>query len=142
MQETQNKQPSRLEKIIHTWLIKAFQYQLANPNDKRKMNREKVCLNFIISIFSPQTQPNPQLIGASKNLYKRLKNTIREKLKRVSKTPKLQTLKEKYPKLEIERAYKYAVLSNKFALTNEDIETFEKIIEILALNVSKNKKDK
>lgn len=141
-QQAQVKKASRLEKTIHTWLIKAFQYSVANPNDKRKMNREKVCLNFIISIFSPQAQASPQLIGASKNLYKRLKMNIKEKLIRVEKSPKLQALKEKYPKLDIERAYKYAVLSDKFALKSDDIETFDKIIEILASNASKSKKDK
>lgn len=136
-----SKEPSKLEKTIRSWIIKNYQYTLANPQDKRKFNREKVCLNFIVNIFSPNTQPTPQLIGSSKNIYKKQKNSIREKLKRVSKSPKLQSLIKKYPKLNVERAYKYAILSDKFALNNDDIELFEKIIEILALKASKSPND-
>lgn len=51
-----------------------------------------------------------------------------------------EKFQEKYPDLDIINAYKYTILSNKYALLNEDIEDFENIIKILLqLNTAKNK---
>ena len=72
--------------------------------------------------------PNEKLEAAATALYYKNKNTIKKKLARTQSSPKLKALIAKYPKLNIEQGYKLAMLHDKFALTQDDIELFETIL--------------
>ncbi|MCR6590497.1 Uncharacterised protein [Campylobacter insulaenigrae] len=134
----QNKS-DRLEKIIHTWVVNCTKYSLKNPHDKRRINRKNGCIKFVLNIFE-KTKNKNALIGISSSLYDKYKNLYKSKLARVKQSSKIKSLQEKYPNLDIINAYKYAILSNKYALLNEDIEDFENIIKILLqLNTAKDK---
>ncbi|MCR6594315.1 hypothetical protein [Campylobacter insulaenigrae] len=135
---TQNKS-NRLEKIIHTWVVNCTKYSLKNPYDTRRINRKNGCIKFVLSIFE-KTKNKNALIGISSSLYDKYKNLYKSKLARVKQSIKIKSLQEKYPDLDIINAYKYAILSNKCALLNEDVKDFENIIKILLqLNTAKNK---
>jgi len=55
----------------------------------------------------------------------------RKKVDRVQVTQKLDELKVQFPQYNIEKAYSYAVISGKFALKNDDIKDFMRIITLL-----------
>lgn len=135
---TQNKS-DRLEKIIHTWVVNCTKYSLKNPYDTRRINRKNGCIKFILRVFK-ETKNEGALIGTSSSLYDKYKNLYKSKLARVKQSSKIKSLQEKYPDLDIINAYKYAILSNKCALLNEDVKDFENIIKILLqLNTAKYK---
>lgn len=135
---TQNKN-DRLEKIIHTWVINCTKYSLKNPYDTRRINRKNGCIKFVLRIFK-ETKNEGALIGISSSLYDKYKNLYKSKLARVKQSSKIKSLQEKYPDLDIINAYKYAILSNKCSLLNEDVKDFENIIKILLqLNTAKYK---
>ncbi|VEJ52259.1 Uncharacterised protein [Campylobacter insulaenigrae] len=135
---TQNKS-DRLEKIIHTWVVNCTKYSLKNPYDTRRINRKNGCIKFVLRIFK-EPKNEGALIGISSSLYDKYKNLYKSKLARVKQSNKIKSLQEKYPDLDIINAYKYAILSNKCALLNEDVKDFENIIKILLqLNTAKNK---
>ncbi|MCW1341476.1 hypothetical protein OLP57_00870 [Campylobacter jejuni] len=135
---TQNKS-DRLEKIIHTWVVNCTKYSLKNPYDTRRINRKNGCIKFVLRVFK-ETKNKGALIGISSSLYDKYKNLYKSKFARVKQSSKIKSLQEKYPDLDIINAYKYAILSNKCALLNEDVKDFENIIKILLqLNTTKNK---
>lgn len=135
---TQNKS-DRLEKIIHTWVVNCTKYSLKNPYDTRRINRKNGCIKFVLKVFN-KTKNEGALIGISSSLYDKYKNLYKSKFARVKQSSKIKSLQEKYPDLDIINAYKYAILSNKCALLNEDVKDFENIIKILLqLNTTKNK---
>ncbi|MFY4689663.1 hypothetical protein ACOTVD_00840 [Campylobacter jejuni] len=135
---TQNKS-DRLEKIIHTWVVNCTKYSLKNPYDTRCINRKNGCIKFVLKVFN-KTKNEGALIGISSSLYDKYKNLYKSKLARVKQSSKIKSLQEKYPDLDIINAYKYAILSNKCALLNEDVKDFENIIKILLqLNTAKYK---
>lgn len=135
---TQNKS-DRLEKIIHTWVVNCTKYSLKNPYDTRRINRKNGCIKFVLKVFN-KTKNEGALIGVSSSLYDKYKNLYKSKLARVKQSSKIKSLQEKYPDLDIINAYKYAILSNKCALLNEDVKDFENIIKILLqLNTVNNK---
>lgn len=75
--------------------------------------------------FSPK---NEKLEAAATAYFYKNKNTIETKLQRIKRSPKLKALIAKYPKLNIEQGYKLAMLHDKFALTQDDIDFFECLI--------------
>lgn len=125
--------------MIHTWVVNCTKYSLKNPHDKRRINRKNCCIKFILSVFE-KTKNKNALIDITSLLYDKYKNLYKSKLARVKQSSKIKSLQEKYPDLDIINAYKYAILSNKCALLNEDVKDFENIIKILLqLNTIKNK---
>ena len=132
---TPQDKESRVSKATHTWLVKNYTYKLLHPDDTRTFNRAENCVKYILR----HATPNKELIAASTTLYYKNLNTIKNKLKRINKTQKLKALIAKYPKLNIERAYKLAVLHDKLALNADDIEFFEKLL-IVAIKQPKTKK--
>ena len=131
---TQDKE-SRVSKATRTWIIKNYTYKLLHPDDTRTFNRAENSVKYILR----HATPNKELIAASTTLYYKNLNTIKNKLKRINKTQKLKALATKYPKLNIERAYKLAVLHDKLALNADDIEFFENLL-IVTIKQPKTKK--
>ena len=135
---TPQDKESKVSKATHTWLVKNYTHKLTHPDDKRNFNRAENCVKFITR-FSPKNEKLKALESAATNYYYKNKNTIEHKLKRTKRSPKLKALIAKYPKLNIERAYKLAVLHDKLALNADDIEFFEKLL-IVAIKQPKTKK--
>ena len=126
-QKSQSKsQDSRLCKAINTWLIKQTAYKMRNPKRRHDLRRLQRCLEF----FAPLIRGDEKISAAARVYFYRNKNTIITKLKRANHSPKLKLLINKYPKLNIARAYKYAILFDKLALKNDDIKFFEELILI------------
>lgn len=120
------KQESKLSKATRTWLISNYSHKLLYPNDKRAFNRADNCVKYL----TRYTTPNKELIVAATSYFYKNKQTIKTKLQRIKNSPKLKTLIAKYPKFNIEQAYKYAVLHDKLSLTQNDIDFFENLIKI------------
>ena len=124
MKQTQDTQESKLSKATRTWLIKSYTRKLSNPDDKRNFNRAENCVKFLTRFSAP----NEKLEAAATAYFYKNKNTIETKLQRIKRSPKLKALIAKYPKLNIEQGYKLAMLHDKFALTQDDIDFFECLI--------------
>lgn len=122
---------SMLEKMVNTWVKKNYIFALKNPNDKRQLNSEKNCSRFILSKLGRDTDEKTRIKFATKAFFKKAKANTKIKLYRISKHQKIQEIQSKYPKLDIENAYKYLVLENKFAVNSTEIKNFETLIEIL-----------
>lgn len=125
-QQDTAKQESKLSKATYTWLVKNYNHKLLHPDDKRTFNRAGNCVQFLTR-HSPE---NKKLAAAAMNYYYKNKNAIKTKLARTKNSPKLKKLIAKYPKLNIERAYKFAVINEKLSLTQDDIDFFEKMLII------------
>lgn len=123
----QSKQESKLSKATRTWLIKNYSHKLLHPDDKRTFNRADNCVKYL----TRHAAPNKELTAAATSYFYKNKQTIKTKLQRTKNSPKLKTLIAKYPKFNIEQAYKYAVLHDKLALTQDDIKFFENLIKII-----------
>ena len=71
---------------------------------------------------------NDRLEAAATALYYKNKNTIETKLQRIRRSEKLKKLTQKYPKLNIEKGFKVAMLHGNFSLTHKDIKLFENVL--------------
>lgn len=123
-----NRSQSRLEKITITWLKKAYRKHLESGYNISG----KAYLNFIKSVMKPSTKEGEEKLRASgKRLFDRIYSAYRMRQASVKNTTKLDELKAKYPNLNIEVAYRYAVLTGKFGLNADDIEDFDCLVQLL-----------
>ena len=76
------------------------------------------------------------------NKAKKILNQYYVKLNKYKKYKKLQQIQKKYKKLKITEAFFYLSLKEKFMLKNEDLETFEEMLEILFSELKKENKQK
>ena len=120
-QNSTKKPKSQLDKATHTWLVKSYTHKLAHPNSEH-LNSTKYCVEYL----TRNSLRNDRLEAAATAYY--YKNTIETKLQRIKRSPKLKTLTQKYPKLNIENGFKIAILHDKFTLTHKDIKIFENIL--------------
>ena len=134
------KSRSRLEKITSTWLEKAHFESYKNGY---KISRNYY-LKFIKSILKPNTDENENILKISGGkLFDKIYQIHRNRLRRVSSSPKLQELKERFPEYDIEDSFKYAVITGKFNLNADDMEKYGNMIELVLLNKKqKSKKPK
>lgn len=127
---------SRLEKITITWLKKAYRNHFENGY---KISRV-MFLKFVKSIMQPtEKEGEDRLKISATKLYNKIYSAYKMRQMSVRKTDKLDELKAKYPKLNIETAYRYAVVTGKFNLNADDIEDFEYICKFLTQKEDKNK---
>lgn len=125
------KSKSKLEKITETWFKGAF-YESFKQGFKVSRN---YFIDFVMKIYMPQDETRKKALKASaRKLFDNYVKLNRNKIKRVKTTQKLNDLKAQFPKYDIEKAYSYAVISGKFALKNDDIKDFMRIITLLKKN--------
>lgn len=119
---------SKLEKITHTWLKKAYREHFENGyNISRTM-----FLKFLKNVLKPNSKKSEdKLIAAGTNLYNKIYSSYKMRQSRIKDTDKLNDLKQKFPNLDIDCAFRYAVVTGKFNLNIDDIEDFECIVKIL-----------
>jgi hypothetical protein len=130
---------SRLEKITNTWIKKAYREYFENGY---KISRS-LFIKFTKNILEPKSEENrKQLEIASKKLFDKIYNTFRNRQHRITDSHKFKELVARYPKLNIDKAYRYAIISGKFNLNANDIEEFEYILKFaLSKNEDTNKKN-
>jgi len=125
------KSKSRLEKITVTWLKKAYREHFKN----RYAISRSMYLKFLKTIMKPSSKENEnKLIASGTKLYNKIYSAYKMRQMSVRRTDKLDELKAKYPKLNIETAYRYAIVTGKFNLNADDIEDFEYLVEFLTQN--------
>ncbi|AII15605.1 hypothetical protein CIG1485E_a0080 (plasmid) [Campylobacter iguaniorum] len=122
---------SRLEKITVTWLKKAYREHFENGY----VISRSMYLKFIKIIMKPTSKEGEnKLIASGTKLYNKIYSAYKMRQMSVRKTDKLDELKAKYPNLNIETAYRYAIVTGKFNLNADDIEDFEYLVQFLTQN--------
>ena len=122
------KSKSMLEKMTETWLKGAY---FKSYEKGYKISRSYY-LKFIKSTLKPKNEEAEKKLKISgTKLFDKIFVNYRNKIARLNKTQKLNDLKTQFPKYDIEKAYSYAVISGKFALKNDDIKDFMRIITLL-----------
>lgn len=93
--------------------------------------------------MNPSSKENEEkLLTSGKKIYDKIYSAQKMRQKSVKTTDKLDELKNKYPKLNIEKAFRYAVVSGKFNLNADDIEDFEYLAKFLISPKEEIKKEK
>lgn len=130
---------SKLEKITSTWIKKAYRVHLENGYKISK----SLYLKFIKNIMNPNSKENEEkLLTSAKKMYDKIYVAYKMRQNRIQSSDKLDELKNKYPKLNIEKAFRYAVVSGKFNLNADDIEDFEYLAKFLVSPKEEIKKEK
>ncbi|MFK5882630.1 MAG: hypothetical protein QM482_10515 [Sulfurospirillum sp.] len=122
------KSKLKIEKIAETWLKKAyFEHLFHNYSIIRGY-----FTNFTREIIKPQSQEGKEkLKRTSIHYFERYNDKYKKKLKRCRSNERVLELQKKYPKLNIVDAFAFGLIIEKFATTNEDLEWFEDIVQIL-----------
>jgi len=130
---------SRLEKIANTWVKKAYREYFENGY---KISRS-LFIKFTKNILEPKSEENRnQLESASRKVFDKAYNTFRLRQYRLTNSEKFNDLVARYPKLNIDKAYRYAIVSGKFNLNADDIEDFEYILKFALSSKENPKKEK
>jgi len=125
---------SRLDKITTTWLKKAYRQHFENGY----VISRSLYLKFLKFIMKPKTKESEdKLIASGTKLYNKIYSAYKMRQMSVRKTDKLDEIKAKYPELNIESAYRYAIVTGKFNLNADDIEDFEYMVRFLTQKDSK-----
>lgn len=126
---------TRLEKIATTWIKKAYREYFGNGY---KISRS-LFIKFTKNIFEPKSEENRnQLEISSRKIFDKVYNTYRNRQHRIPNSDKFNELVARYPKLNIDKAFRYAIVTGKFNLNADDIEEFEYILKF-ALSPKDNK---
>jgi len=122
------KSKLKIEKIAETWLKKAyFQHLYHNYSIIRGY-----FTSFTKEIIRPQSKlGKDKLKRTSIYYFERYNDKYKKKLKRCRSNERVLELQKKYPKLNIVDAFAFGLIIEKFATTNEDLEWFENIVQIL-----------
>lgn len=139
MEISKHKPSKKLEKTIDSWIKNHHIYSI-KTQDKRRISTEKNCLDFIVKIYGKTPNDKPFVRAKAKVIFKRIKNKYKAKLARISRNQTLQKIQERYPNIDIIRAYKYGVLKDKIALSPNDLKYFEETLDILSKQAIKSKK--
>lgn len=122
------KAKTRLEKITESWLKKAY----FNSLNKGYIVSRNLFLNFVKNIMKPKTdEEDKRLTYSSTKLFEKINAIIRNKKQRLFRSKKLDKLKKDFPNLNIQDAYLYAMITEKFKLKQDDIDNFERIVRLL-----------
>lgn len=68
---------------------------------------------------------------SSTRYFEQYNDKFKKRLKRCRENERILELQKKYPKLNIVDAFAYGLIIDKFNTTNEDLEWFEKMIQIM-----------
>jgi hypothetical protein len=121
-----SKRPN--EKRVETWLKKAyFEHLYGGYSISRNF-----LLAFMITIIKPSGEEGKKKLKYSSTRYfEQYNDKFKKRLKRCRENERILELQKKYPKLNIIDAFAYGLIIDKFNTTNEDLEWFEKMIQIM-----------
>ena len=122
------KSKLKIEKIAETWIKKAYFQHLCH---KYSIIRGYFT-NFTKEIIQPKSREGKEKLKRTSIYYfDRYNDKYKKKLKRCRSNERVLELQKKYPKLNIVDAFAFGLIIEKFATTNEDLEWFENIVQIL-----------
>ena len=126
---------SRLDKITTTWLKKAYRQHFENGY----VISRSMYLKFIKTIMKPTSKEGEnKLVASGTKLYNKIYSAYKMRQMRIKNSDKLDEIKAKYPELNIETAYRYAIVTGKFNLNADDIEDFEYMVRFLTQTKAKD----
>jgi len=116
------------EKRVETWLKKAyFEHLYGGYSISRNF-----LLAFMITIIKPSGEEGKKKLKYSSTRYfEQYNDKFKKRLKRCRTNERVLELQQKYPKFNIVDAFAYGLIIDKFNTTNEDLEWFEKMIQIM-----------
>lgn len=126
---------SWLDKVIKTLLINGFYKKFISVN-KQKIYIENL-YNFLKKDLQAGWIQKAPFTSKAKKLY----NTLNSKYHYYKKNKRLQALQKKYPNLQITEAFFYLTLKEKSKLKDEDLETFDEVLEIIFAKLKQKRKE-
>ncbi|PLY16307.1 MAG: hypothetical protein C0628_01180 [Sulfurimonas sp.] len=116
------------EKRVETWLKKAyFEHLYGGYSISRNF-----LLAFMITIIKPSGEEGKKKLKYSSTRYfEQYNDKFKKRLKRCRENERVLELQQKYPKFNIVDAFAYGLIIDKFNTTNENLEWFEKMIQIM-----------
>ncbi len=118
------KTRSRLEKIVDTWLKKAYNLKLQNGY----VIHRSFLLRFVKTIYENYDE---NIKRAAIYHFDKYNDKNKKKIKRAYENIRLNDLQERYPEFNILDAYAYALITEKFKIKEDDLIEFENIISLL-----------
>lgn len=118
------KTRSRLEKIVDTWLKKAYNLKL----QKGYVIHRSFLLKFVKTIYQNYDE---NIKRAAIYHFDKYNDKNKKKIKRAYENIRLNDLQERYPEFNIMDAYAYALITEKFKIKEDDLIEFENIISLL-----------
>ncbi|QFR43147.1 hypothetical protein [Sulfurimonas xiamenensis] len=118
------KTKSRLEKIIDTWLKKAYNLKLQNGY----VIHRSFLLRFVKTIYENYDE---NIKRAAIYHFDKYNDKNKKKIKRAYENIRLNDLQERYPEFNILDAYAYALITEKFKIKEDDLIEFDNIISLL-----------
>jgi len=86
----------------------------------------------MITIIKPSGEEGKKKLKYSSTRYfEQYNDKFKKRLKRCRENERILELQKKYPKHNIIDAFAYGLIIDKFNTTNEDLEWFEKMIQIM-----------
>ena len=86
----------------------------------------------MITIIKPSSDEGKKKLKYSSTRYfEQYNDKFKKRLKRCRENERVLELQQKYPKFNIVDAFAYGLIIDKFNTTNEDLEWFEKMIQIM-----------
>ena len=130
------QEKSWLEKVINTLLIDAFYRKFISVGEKR------IYLNNLYEFIKKQLGvtwvKKVPFMSMARKIYRKYKN----RYKFYKKNKRLQRIQRKYPKLQLTEAFFYLSLKKNWKLKDEDLETFDEILEIIFARLKQERKQK
>ncbi|DAB32471.1 MAG TPA: hypothetical protein CFH79_03740 [Sulfurospirillum sp. UBA11407] len=118
------KTKSRLEKIVDTWLKKAYYLKLK----KGYVIHRSFLLKFVKTIYQNYDE---NIKRAAIYHFDKYNDKNKKKIKRAYENIRLNDLQERYPEFNILDAYAYALVTEKFKIKEDDLIEFENIVALL-----------
>lgn len=123
--EIEKKEKDWLEKIIRTLIINNYYKKFIT------VNKHKIYINNIYEYLKKDLGivwlKKAPFISKAKKIYA----ILNSKYNYYKHNKNLQKIQKQYPTLQITEAFFYLTLKNKFKLKEEDLETFQEVLEII-----------
>ena len=129
----QNTKQDWLEKLIKSYLIKAF-YRRFITLGKHKIYLKNI-YNYIREKMNIYWLKEKSFYTKARNIY----NKMLSKYQYHRKSKELQKIQNKYKNLQVTEAYLYLSLNEKLKLKNEDLEIFDEMLDILFAKLKQKK---
>lgn len=119
---------SPYEKSIQTIVKHDMIEKITNPEKKKHNWMNNKFLTFLNSVL-----PDEDFAGqkAAKSLYEKHRLYYANKISRMKRSPKVATLSEKYPDIDIQKALSIGILSDKLDTTVDDLNFLDNLIGVL-----------
>ncbi len=131
----EKQEKSWLEKVINTLLIDAFYRKFISVGEKR------IYLNNLYEFLKKQLGvtwvKKAPFMSIAKKIYHKYKNRYNF----YKKNERLQKIQKKYPNLQLTEAFFYLSLKKNWKLKDEDLETFDEVLEIIFAKLKQKRKE-